>query len=65
MFDGRTFAGQRFDPDMRLFVEEPDAPPPVATPERPWNAGTTGVGVVTEVGSDVDALPSRATASSG
>ena len=53
MFDGRTFAGQRFDQDMRLFVESEGATPPTASRGKPWNAGTTGVGIVTEVGSDV------------
>jgi threonine dehydrogenase-like Zn-dependent dehydrogenase len=53
MFDGRTFAGQRFDQDMRLFVDDANAQRPVATPDNPWNAGTTGVGVITEIGSDV------------
>ena len=53
MFDGRTFTGQRFDQDMRLFVESEGATPPTASRDKPWNAGTTGVGVVTEAGSDV------------
>ncbi len=53
MFDGRTFADHVFDQDMRLFVEQPGALPPVASREHPWNTGTTGVGVVTEVGAEV------------
>jgi threonine dehydrogenase-like Zn-dependent dehydrogenase len=53
MFDGRTFAGQRFDQDMRLFVEAEGAAPPTASREHPWNAGTTGVGTVIEAASDV------------
>ena len=53
MFDGRNFVGQEFDQDMRLFIETEDAEPRQASRERPWNAGTTGVGTVAEVGSDV------------
>lgn len=54
MFDSRAFAGQRFDPDMRIFL--PDVSGTVThgpTPQNPWNMGTTGVGVITEVGADV------------
>jgi threonine dehydrogenase-like Zn-dependent dehydrogenase len=49
MFDGRTFEGQRFDQEMRLFVPEQGQ----AEQAVPHNAGTTGVGVVTEVGPEV------------
>jgi threonine dehydrogenase-like Zn-dependent dehydrogenase len=53
-FDGRAFKDQNFDQEMRLFIpadagqkkERPRRDPPSAT-------GTSGVGVVTEVGSEV------------
>jgi threonine dehydrogenase-like Zn-dependent dehydrogenase len=51
MFDGRTFEGQRFDQEMRLFVPAAPAGEPGAS--RPHNAGTTGVGVVAAVGPGV------------
>jgi threonine dehydrogenase-like Zn-dependent dehydrogenase len=39
---------------MRLFVEaETDAPPSMPTHDHPWNVGTTGVGTVVEVGTEV------------
>jgi len=49
MFDGRTFEGQRFDQEMRLFVPEEGQ----AEQAVPHNAGTTGVGVVMEVSPEV------------
>ena len=52
MFDGRTFQGQRFDPDMRLFLPQEAPPEPVQTHE-PHNSGTTGVGTVIAVGPQV------------
>lgn len=52
LFDNRAFAGQRFDQETRLFVED-DSPPALPTPEAPWNMGTTGVGTIIEVGADV------------
>lgn len=52
LFDNRSFAGQRFDQETRLFLED-DAAPALPTPEVPWNMGTTGVGTVIEVGADV------------
>ncbi|MBN1640856.1 MAG: zinc-binding dehydrogenase [Anaerolineae bacterium] len=51
MFDGRTFAGQRFDQEMRLFV--PDEHAGEREPAGPHNAGTTGVGIVVAVGPGV------------
>ena len=52
MFDGRSFQGQDFDQGMRLFVEsEKGSPAPTRT--QPWNLGTTGVGVITEIGPEV------------
>ena len=50
MFDGRTFEGQRFDREMRLFVPEEQRSEQTTVPH---NSGTTGVGVVTEVGPEV------------
>ena len=50
-FDGVNFQGQRFDPKTRLFVEEPAQPP--ASPPAPRGSGTSGVGVITEVGPQV------------
>lgn len=49
MFDNANFAGQRFDQEMRLFVPE-ETPPGAA---KPRNTGTTGVGIVTQVGAEV------------
>ncbi|MFN8446111.1 MAG: zinc-binding alcohol dehydrogenase [Caldilineaceae bacterium] len=54
MFDGRTFQGQEFDQTMRIFIEKgDDTPAPRPSREKPWNSGTTGVGVVTAVGAQV------------
>lgn len=54
MLDNRTFAGQRFDPDMRLFVEDTEGTAQRhPSRETPWNLGTTGVGTVRAVGSQV------------
>jgi threonine dehydrogenase-like Zn-dependent dehydrogenase len=50
MFDGRTFEGQRFDQEMRLFVAEEKQDEQASTPH---NSGTTGVGTVIELGSEV------------
>ena len=52
MFDGGAFRGQTFDLERRLFVAS-DEEPRVPTPEHPWNAGTSGVGTVMEVGREV------------
>ncbi len=52
MFDGGAFRGQRFNQEMRLFVPSDEAPR-VPTPEVPWETGTTGVGMVVQVGSEV------------
>jgi threonine dehydrogenase-like Zn-dependent dehydrogenase len=51
MLDNRTFGGQRFDQEMRLFIED-EAAPRIADPSReaPWSLGTTGVGTVKAVG---------------
>lgn len=54
MMDNRTFGGQYFDPNMRLFVEDVSGAnqhPP--TRETPWALGTTGLGIVQAVGSGV------------
>jgi len=50
MFDGRTYAGQTFDQQMRLFVPADGGPKP---PAAPGNSGTTGVGTIVEIGPDV------------
>jgi threonine dehydrogenase-like Zn-dependent dehydrogenase len=51
MFDGRTYAGQRFDQVQRLFLDaEPDAE---SSQGQPHGTGTTGVGTVVEVGPQV------------
>jgi threonine dehydrogenase-like Zn-dependent dehydrogenase len=53
MFDGRTFEGQEFNLEWRLFVEA--EPKPAETkPRAPGKTGTTGVGTVVEVGSEVN-----------
>ena len=54
MMDNRTFAGQRFDQDMRVFVEDTNQDKPSGpTREKPWGLGTTGVGIVQAIGSSV------------
>jgi threonine dehydrogenase-like Zn-dependent dehydrogenase len=53
MFDGRTFQGQRFDLEQRLFVESESTLEQASKPHAPSNAGTTGVGTVTEAGPEV------------
>lgn len=50
-FDGSTFRGQAFDQEMRLFLPQ-DEPRP-AEARQPHGTGTAGVGVVTEIGSEV------------
>lgn len=54
LLDNRTFGGQRFDADLRLFVEDPDnSTQNIPSRENPWNLGTTGVGVVSAMGENV------------
>jgi len=48
-FDAVNWRGQRFDQEMRLFVDDPTTAQPPAHP-APHGTGTTGVGVVEEVG---------------
>jgi threonine dehydrogenase-like Zn-dependent dehydrogenase len=50
-FEGANFRGQNFDQEMRLFIEagEPSQPKPFA----PHGTGTTGVGVVADIGPEV------------
>jgi threonine dehydrogenase-like Zn-dependent dehydrogenase len=48
MFDGGAFRGQRFDQEMRLFVESEGQAAPM-----PGKPGTTGVGLVVAVGAEV------------
>jgi threonine dehydrogenase-like Zn-dependent dehydrogenase len=50
-FEGVNWAGQRFDQDMRLFIE--DSAPPAKPRSEPQGTGTAGVGVVQQVGSEV------------
>jgi len=49
MFDGGAFRGQRFDQEMRLFVEAEE----VRWEWRPGKSGTSGVGTIVEVGPEV------------
>ena len=52
MLDGGAVRGQRFDRDMRLFVEGDDwVPPP--TPDKPHAIGTSFVGTISEIGESV------------
>ena len=54
MFDARSFAGMRFDAERHLFVADASADYRRApTPDRPWNSGASGVGVVEAVGAAV------------
>ena len=57
MFDNRTFAGKRFEVERHVFVDD-DRDPNSGQPtlDKPWTTGTTGVGVVEVVGSDVTAF---------
>jgi len=52
MFDGRTFEGQQFNQEWRLFVEA-EPKPEDTKPGAPGKTGTTGVGTVVEVGAGV------------
>ena len=56
MFDGVNFRGQVFEPEMRFFREDPDyvRPPPGGKPTFDWQPGTSGVGTVEAVGSQVE-----------
>ena len=57
MMDNRTFSGQYFDPDMRLFVQDVDGSHQrIPSREAPWNLGTTGLGIVKAVGSAVSSF---------
>jgi threonine dehydrogenase-like Zn-dependent dehydrogenase len=51
-FDGVNFRGQNFDQGMRLFIEAEEKPSQPGT-FRPHGTGTTGVGTVTDIGSEV------------
>ena len=54
MFDNRTFAGKRFEVERHVFLDDNHDPNDgQPTIERPWIIGTTGVGVVEEIGSEV------------
>ncbi len=50
-FEGVNWAGQRFEQDMRLFVE--DSTPRAKPSGEPQGTGTSGVGVVQQVGPGV------------
>lgn len=52
LFDNLNFRGQRFDQELRLFVEADEAALPPSR-ANPMNTGTTGVGVVLAVGPGV------------
>lgn len=54
MFDNRTFAGKRFEVERHVFVDH-DADPNAGQPtvDQPWITGTTGVGIVEAIGTDV------------
>jgi threonine dehydrogenase-like Zn-dependent dehydrogenase len=51
-FDGANFRGQTFDQQIRIFVPAEEQPGP-AKPRAPGSTGTSGVGVITEVGPEV------------
>ena len=53
MMDSRNEQGQRWDDDMRLFV--PTDQPPAGNPLAGAQVGTSGVGSILEVGTDVSA----------
>jgi len=53
-FEGLNFGGQHFDQEMRLFVEtESKAEPSQSTPVAPRGTGTTGVGILADIGPEV------------
>jgi len=54
MFDGRTFAGVRYDPKRHIFLDADDASERrLPSRENPWGSGTSGYGVVEAVGAGV------------
>lgn len=53
LFDNGAFGGQRFDTDLRLFIDDASAVPNQPTPAAPWNMGTTGLGTVIARGESV------------
>jgi len=53
IFDNENFQGQQFDQEMRLFVPVEAGGGAAPRPTAPMNLGTTGVGVVAEVGPEV------------
>ena len=55
MFDGGTHFGKRFELERHLFVDDDrDPSESLPTVDRPWNAGTSGLGVVEAVGAEVE-----------
>lgn len=51
MFDGRNFEGKRYDSERRLFIDsDDDSWGQEPSRENPWGTGTSGYGVVEEVG---------------
>jgi threonine dehydrogenase-like Zn-dependent dehydrogenase len=53
-FDNQNLHDHRFDADMRLFVEtESRTEPPQPESSAPARTGTTGVGTIAEIGSEV------------
>lgn len=54
MFDNRSYAGKRFDPERHLFVADERAPNErLPSPEHPWSTGTSGLGLVDSIGASV------------
>lgn len=53
MFDGSAFKGHDFNQEMRMFVPKEGPAPEKKGPSQPGNSGTSGVGVVTEIGGAV------------
>ena len=54
MFDNRTFKGLRFDVERHVVVEDDRSPADrLPSIDHPWTTGTSGVGVVDTIGSNV------------
>lgn len=53
LMENTNFVGESFEQNMRLFVPSPETLPNLPTRANPWATGTSGVGIVEEVGAEV------------